>query len=95
MKMSLRFTAGALLALIMQAVCFGQHYTQTNLVSTTSGVAPVTLSPGNVSPTNSDAAAAPAAQVYFTAGPTHGSGGLFGYLAAVSSELTEGSNRHS
>src|SRR5437660_2289590 len=47
------------------------------------------LSPGNVSPANSDAAAAPAAQVYFTAGPNHGSGGLFGYLAAVSSELTE------
>src|SRR6266513_2340306 len=48
------------------------------------------LSPGNVSPANSDAAAAPAAQVYFTAGPNHGSGGLFGYLAAVPSELTEG-----
>ncbi len=48
------------------------------------------LSPGNVSPGNSDVAAAPAAQVYFTAGPNHGSGGLFGYLAAVSSELTEG-----
>jgi len=30
------------------------------------------LSPGNVSPANSDAAAAPAAQVYFTAGPNHG-----------------------
>jgi hypothetical protein len=42
MKMSLRFTAGALLALIMQAVCFAQHYKQTNLVSDTSGVAPVT-----------------------------------------------------
>ena len=42
MKMSLRFTAGALLALIMQAVCFAQHYNQTNLVSNTSGVASVT-----------------------------------------------------
>jgi hypothetical protein len=42
MKMSLRFAAGALLPLIMQAVCFAQHYTQTNLVSNTSGVAPVT-----------------------------------------------------
>src|SRR5882762_564920 len=42
MKMSLRFTAGALLALTMQAACFGQHYTQTNLVSNVSGVAPVT-----------------------------------------------------
>jgi uncharacterized protein (TIGR03118 family) len=51
------------------------------------------LSPGNVSPTNSDAAAAPAAQVYFTAGPNHGSGGLFGYLATVSSELIEGNTQ--
>jgi len=48
------------------------------------------LSPGNVSPTNNDAAAAPAAQMYFTAGPNRGSGGLFGYLTAVSTELTEG-----
>lgn len=48
------------------------------------------LSPGNVSPNNSDAAAAPAAQMYFTAGPNHGSGGLFGYLTAVSTELSEG-----
>ncbi len=49
-----------------------------------------TLSPGNVSPANNDAASAPAAEVYFTAGPNHGSGGLFGYLTAVSTELTEG-----
>jgi uncharacterized protein (TIGR03118 family) len=48
------------------------------------------LSPGNVSPVNSDPAAAPAAEVYFTAGPNHGSGGLFGYLTAVSTDLTEG-----
>jgi len=48
------------------------------------------LSPGNVSPNNSDAAAAPAAELYFTAGPNHGSGGLFGYLTAVATELTEG-----
>ena len=48
------------------------------------------LSPGNVSPSNSDAAAEPAAQVYFTAGPNHGSGGLLGYLTAVATELTEG-----
>ena len=48
------------------------------------------LSPGNVSPANSDAAAAPAAEVYFTAGPNHGSGGLLGYLTAVPAELTEG-----
>jgi len=48
------------------------------------------LSPGNVSPNNSDAAAAPASQVYFTAGPNQGSGGLFGYLTSVPQELTEG-----
>jgi hypothetical protein len=48
------------------------------------------LSPGNVSPTNNDPAAAPAAEVYFTAGPNHGSEGLFGYLTAVPAELTEG-----
>jgi uncharacterized protein (TIGR03118 family) len=48
------------------------------------------LSPGNVNPTNNDPAAAPAAEVYFTAGPDHGSGGLFGYLTAVPAELTEG-----
>ncbi len=29
-------------ALIMSATCFTQHYTQTNLVSNTTGVAPVT-----------------------------------------------------
>jgi uncharacterized protein (TIGR03118 family) len=51
------------------------------------------LSPGNVSPANSDPAAAPAAEVYFTAGPNHGSGGLFGYLTAVSAELTEGNTQ--
>src|SRR5712671_5198201 len=48
------------------------------------------LSPGNVSPNNDDAAAAPAAEMYFTAGPNHGSGGLFGYLTAVSTDLTQG-----
>ena len=44
------------------------------------------LSPGNVSPNNNDSTSGPAAQVYFTAGPIHGCGGLFGYLAAVSTE---------
>jgi uncharacterized protein (TIGR03118 family) len=42
MKMSLRFTASAVVALIMGAACFGQQYAQTNLVSSASGVAPVT-----------------------------------------------------
>jgi len=48
------------------------------------------FSPGNVSPNNNDATAAPAAQVYFTAVTNHGSGGLFGYLTSVPAELTEG-----
>jgi len=52
-----------------------------------------TLTPGNVSPTNSDAAGAPAAEMYFTAGPNHGSGGLLGYLTAVSTDLIEGNSR--
>jgi uncharacterized protein (TIGR03118 family) len=44
------------------------------------------LNSGNARPNNSDSAAASTAQVYFTAGPNHGSGGLFGYLTAVSTE---------
>jgi len=48
------------------------------------------ISPGNVSPLNSDPDDAPAAQIYFTAAPNKGQGGLFGYLTAVSTELTEG-----
>jgi uncharacterized protein (TIGR03118 family) len=51
------------------------------------------LSPGNVSPTNNDAAAAPAAEVYFTAGPNHTTGGLLGYLTSVTAELTEGNDQ--
>jgi uncharacterized protein (TIGR03118 family) len=51
------------------------------------------LSPGNFSPNNSDSAAAPATEVYFTAGPNHGSGGLLGYLTTVSSELTKGNDQ--
>lgn len=48
------------------------------------------LSPANISPSSADPAAAPAAEVYFTAGTDQGSGGLFGYLSAVPAELTEG-----
>jgi uncharacterized protein (TIGR03118 family) len=51
------------------------------------------ISPGNVSPANNDAAAAPATELYFTAGPNHGSGGLFGYLSAVSTELVKGNDQ--
>jgi hypothetical protein len=42
MKTLVRFGTIAALTLIMGTVCFGQHYTQTNLVSNTSGVAPLT-----------------------------------------------------
>jgi len=51
------------------------------------------LSPGNVSPGNSDTSTVPAAQVYFTAGPNQGTAGLFGYLTAVSAELVEGNDQ--
>jgi uncharacterized protein (TIGR03118 family) len=51
------------------------------------------LSPGNVGPANNDPAGAPATEMYFTAGPNHGSGGLFGYLTAVSTDLTEGNSQ--
>jgi len=48
------------------------------------------LSPANVSPSSADPDEAPAAEIYFTAAPNQGSGGLFGYLTAVPAELTEG-----
>lgn len=50
------------------------------------------ISPGNVASGNSDPAAAPASQLYFTAGPDRGPN-LFGYLTAVPSELTEGNSQ--
>jgi uncharacterized protein (TIGR03118 family) len=49
------------------------------------------ISPSNgVSAANNDPAGAPSAELYFAAGPNHGTGGLFGYLKAVSTELTKG-----
>ena len=36
---------------------------------------------------------APAAELYFTAGPDHGTGGLFGYLKPVSTELIKGNDQ--
>src|SRR6266436_560803 len=42
MKKLVRFTGGVALNLILGAAAFAQHYTQTNLVSNESGVAPVT-----------------------------------------------------
>jgi uncharacterized protein (TIGR03118 family) len=49
------------------------------------------ISPGNAPPNNFDPAGAPSGELYFTAGPNHGSGGLFGYLTAVAADLTRGS----
>src|SRR6266481_7718448 len=42
MKKLIRFAGGVALNLIFGAAAFAQHYTQTNLVSNMSGVAPVT-----------------------------------------------------
>jgi uncharacterized protein (TIGR03118 family) len=47
------------------------------------------LGPGNVSPSSLDPDDAPLAQVYFTAGPNEETAGLFGYLTAVPTELTQ------
>ena len=51
------------------------------------------ISPGNASPGNYDAASSPAAELYFTAGPNHSSGGLLGYLTAVSTDLIKGNDQ--
>jgi uncharacterized protein (TIGR03118 family) len=52
------------------------------------------LSPGNSASTGSyDPAGSPGSELYFTAGPNHGTGGLFGYLKPVSTELTVGNDQ--
>ena len=51
------------------------------------------LSSGNVSPDNRNAASEPAGQIFFTAGPNHQTQGLFGSLTAVQAELTEGNDQ--
>jgi uncharacterized protein (TIGR03118 family) len=51
------------------------------------------LKPGNTSPSSLDPDDAPAAQIYFTAGPNGETAGLFGYLTAVPAELTAGSDQ--
>ncbi len=51
------------------------------------------ISFGNTSPNDYDSAGAPAAELYFTAGPNHASGGLFGYLTPVATELIEGNGQ--
>jgi uncharacterized protein (TIGR03118 family) len=52
------------------------------------------ISPANSASASSyDSAGAPASELYFTAGPDHGTGGLFGYLAPVAAELTTGNDQ--
>lgn len=51
------------------------------------------ISPGNVAPGTLDPAAAPAAQLYFAAGPNGGADGLVGYLSADPAELTAGNGQ--
>ena len=52
------------------------------------------LSPGNSAVAGSyDPAGSPASELYFTAGTDHGTGGLFGYLKPVSTELTVGNDQ--
>ena len=52
------------------------------------------ISPGNSATASSyDPAGSPASELYFTAGPDHGTGGLFGYLKPVSTELVTGNDQ--
>ena len=52
------------------------------------------ISPGNSASAGSyDATAAPVSELYFTAGPDHGTGGLFGYLKPVATELVQGNDQ--
>ncbi|MGA7832670.1 MAG: TIGR03118 family protein [Terracidiphilus sp.] len=50
------------------------------------------IAPGNTG-NNYNSAGAPAAELYFTAGPDHGAQGLYGYLTAVSTELVKGNDQ--
>jgi len=52
------------------------------------------ISPGNSASAGSyDSTAAPASELYFTAGPDHGTGGLFGYLKPATTELVQGNDQ--
>jgi uncharacterized protein (TIGR03118 family) len=52
------------------------------------------ISPGNsASPGSYDMTGAPASELYFTAGPNHSSGGLFGFLTPVAAELNGGNDQ--
>ena len=52
------------------------------------------ISPANSASAGSyDATGAPASELYFTAGPDHGTGGLFGYLKPSATELVQGNDQ--
>ncbi|HEY6490629.1 MAG: TIGR03118 family protein [Terracidiphilus sp.] len=52
------------------------------------------ISPGNSASAGSyDPAGSPASELYFTAGPDHGSGGLLGYLKPIPTELLTGNDQ--
>lgn len=51
------------------------------------------ISFGNTSPNNYDSAGAPAAEMYFAAGPNHASEGLFGYLTPTKADLIQGNDQ--
>jgi uncharacterized protein (TIGR03118 family) len=52
------------------------------------------ISPANSASAGSyDPAGAPASELYFTAGPDHGTGGLFGYLKPIATELVVGNDQ--
>jgi uncharacterized protein (TIGR03118 family) len=52
------------------------------------------ISPANSAGAGSyDPAGAPASELYFTAGPNQGTGGLFGYLKPVATDLTVGNDQ--
>jgi uncharacterized protein (TIGR03118 family) len=48
---------------------------------------------GNASPSDYDTAGSPGGELYFAAGPNHGTGGLFGYVKPVATELIEGNDQ--
>ena len=52
------------------------------------------ITPANSATANSyDTTGAPASELYFTAGPDHGTGGLFGYLKPVATDLIQGNDQ--
>lgn len=51
------------------------------------------ISFGNTSPNNFDSTGAPSAEMYFAAGPNHGSGGAFGYVTAAPADMIQGNDQ--